>query len=132
MKKYIFYISILCALFYTACQKDEIITSKPGEAISPVTNLEHSILDTNINLTWKLPATLQADIIKPVSVFIIMSVDGQNKGNVVLENAPETYTYSPYDAEKKYKFTVKVMGKVDTKSPTVSNLRYSPGQTISF
>lgn len=132
MKKYIFYISILCALFYTACQKDEIITSKPGEAISPVTNLEHSILDTNINLTWKLPATLPADIIKPVSVFISISVDGQNNGNVVLENAPEIYTYSPYDSEKKYKFTVKVMGRVDAKTPNVSNLRYSPGQTISF
>lgn len=132
MKKYFIYISILSALFYTACQKDEIITSKPGEPIGPVTNLEHSASDTNINLTWKLPATLPADIIKPVSVFITTSIDGQNKGNAVLDNAPETYTFSPYDAAKKYRFTVKVMGKVDTKSPNVSSLRYSPGQTVSF
>ncbi|MEJ7682764.1 MAG: DUF4945 domain-containing protein [Segetibacter sp.] len=132
MKKHIFYISVLCVLFCSACYKEEIITSKPGEPIGAVTNLEHAVSDSNINLTWKLPATLPADIIKPVSVFIQISVDGQNRGSVVLENAPETYTYTPYEAAKKYKFTVKVMGKVDTKNPAVSNLRYSPGQTVSF
>lgn len=132
MKKNIFYISILCALFCSACYKEDIITSKPGEPIGAVTNLAHSVSDSNINLTWKLPSSLPNDIIKPVSVLIIISVDGQNRGNVIIENAPENYTYSPYDAEKKYKFTVKVMGKVDTKDPIVSNLRYSPGQTVSF
>lgn len=132
MKKHIFYISILCVLFCSACYKEEIITSKPGQPIGTVTNLEHSISDSNINLTWKLPSSLPNDIIKPVSVLMIVSIDDQNKGSMVLENAPESYTYTPYDPAKKYKFTVKVMGKVDTKDPNVSNLRYSPGQTVSF
>lgn len=132
MKKHIFYISVLCVLFCSACYKDEILTSKPGQPIDVVTNLDHAVSDSNINLTWKLPATLPADIIKPVSVFIQISVDGQNRGSVVLENAPEMYTYSPYEASKTYKFTVKVMGRVDTKDPAVSNLRYSAGQTVSF
>lgn len=132
MKKYIFYISILSVLFYSACNKDDIITSKPGKPISPVTNLAYSISDSNINLTWKLPSALPDDIIPPVSVLIKISIDGQNRGTLVLENAPENYTFSPYDPAKTYRFTVKVMGKVNTQDKNFSNLRYSPGETISF
>jgi len=132
MKKSIFYISILCVLLCSACYKEDIITSKPGEPIGPVTNLQHAVADSSINLTWKLPVALPADIIKPVSVFIQISIDGQNRGSLVIDNAPENYTYSPYDAAKNFKFTLKVIGKVDTSDPNVSNTRYSPGETVSF
>jgi hypothetical protein len=129
MKKYIFYFSMVLIVLSSACKKYDIITSKPGEQISPVTNLSSSVSGNNIILNWKLPATLPGDIIKPVSVSVQISVDGQSKGSVILENAPESYTYSPYDGSKSYKFTVKVVGKVDTDDKNFSNLRYSLGET---
>ena len=132
MKRNIFYISILLLLVFTGCKKEGMITSKPGESINPVTNLQGAVTNNSINLTWKLPTTLPNDIVKPVSVLINISMDGQNRGTVTLENAPESYIYTPYDASKKYKFTVKVIGAVNTTDPNVSNLRYSLGQTIAI
>jgi hypothetical protein len=132
MKKYIFYISILGFLLVSACKKEKIIDSKPGEQISPVTNLQHSESGNQVNLTWALPPVLPDDVVQPVSVSIQISVDGQNKGTEILENAPVSYIYSPYDPSKKYRFTVKVVGKVNTTDPSLSNLRYSLGETMSF
>lgn len=132
MKKIIFYTSILFLLVFSGCKKESMITSKPGEPIGTITDLQNTVSDGSINLTWKLPATLPGDIVKPVSVLIAISIDGQNRGTVLLENAPENYIYTPYDSSKKYKFTIKVVGNVDTTDPYVSNLRYSLGQTITI
>lgn len=132
MKKYIFCILIFCVLFCSGCYEDEIIDSKPGEAIDVVTNLEYDIAGSNVNLTWDLPATYPDDVIEPVSVLIRITVDGQSGGTVVLEEAPTSYTFSPYDSSKEYRFTVKVMGEVDTSDPNVSDLRYSLGETVAF
>lgn len=132
MKKNVFYILILSILFCSGCYKDEIIDSKPGEAIDPVSNLEYSIADENVILTWDLPSTYPDDIVEPVSVQIRTSIDGQSGGTVVLEEAPESYTFSSYDSSKEYRFTVKVIGAVDTSDPYVSDLRYSLGQTVAL
>ncbi|MBF9255727.1 DUF4945 domain-containing protein [Pontibacter sp. 172403-2] len=132
MKKYIFYISIICVLFAAGCKEEDIVLSKPGEPIAPVTNLDYTISGSDAILTWDLPSTLPDDIIEPVSVFIRISVDGQSAGTLVVDDAPESFVYSPYDASKKYKFTVKVQGKVDTTDPYRSDLRLSPGTTVAF
>jgi len=131
MKKNIYYISILLFFLFSGCKKDEIISSKPGESISPVTNLQGSIAGNKVNLNWKLPSSLPKDIVTPVSVLILTSIDGINKGTLVLENAPENYIYTSFDPSKKYKFTIKVIGSVNTEDPFVSNLRYSPGETVA-
>jgi hypothetical protein len=130
MKKYIFCISILSILFCTSCKKYEIINSKPGTPISPVTNLAYAITNNNVNLTWNLPSTLPDDIIKPVSVLIEISKDGVSMDPVTLENEPTSYTYSSYDSSSKYSFTVKIVGNVNTTNINVSNLRYSLGETV--
>lgn len=133
MKKYFFYIPILSFLLICfSCQDEDILLSKPGEAIDPVTNLDYSIAGDKVNLTWKLPSTLPNDIIEPVSVQIKISIDGQNKGARILENAPESFTFSSYDPSKKYRFTVKLKANVDTTDPHVSDLRYSLGNTIGL
>jgi len=132
MKKYLFYISILCVLLCSGCKEEDIILSKPGESIAPVTNLEYTISGTDAILTWNLPATLPADVVEPVSVFIRISKDGQSAGTQVIDNAPETFTYPLYDPAKQYKFTVKVQGEVNTTDPYRSKLRLSPGNTIAF
>lgn len=132
MKKYVVYISILSVLFCSSCYEDEIIDSKPGESIDPVSNLEYSISSDNVILTWNLPSTYPDDIIEPVLVQIRILIDGQSGGTVVLERAPESYTFSPYDSSKEYRFTVKVMAEVDTSDPHVSDLRYSLGKTVAL
>jgi hypothetical protein len=131
MKNYIFYISFLCLLFFVGCREEEILTSKPGESIAPVTNLQHTISGNSATLTWKLPATFPADIIQPVSVLVIKTEDERSAGTEVLADAPESLTL-PYDPAKKYKFTVKVQGVVNSTDPNVSKLRLSLGQTVAF
>jgi hypothetical protein len=132
MKRYICYVAILSVLFCFGCQKEEILRSKPGEAMAPVTDLKYAITGSEATLTWELPATFSEDIVKPVSVLIKITVDGQNGGTQVLPNAPERFTYSPYDPAKGYKFTVKVQGAVNTQDPARSKLRISPGKTVAF
>ena len=132
MKKCLFYISIVCLMCCTSCRKEEIILSKPGEPIAPVTNLQYSIAGDKATLTWALPAALPEDIVKPVSVLIRVSVDGRNAGTYVVEDTPVSYTYSPYDPSKQYKFTVKAQGAVNTTDPYRSKLRISLGNTIVF
>ena len=132
MKRYVFYISLLAVFFCAGCQKEEILTDKPGEAVAPVTDLKYAISGSEATLTWKLPATFAEDIIKPVSVMVKITVDGQNGGTQVLDNNPERFTYAGYDPAKEYRFTVKVQGAVDTQDPYRSKLRLSPGTTIAF
>jgi hypothetical protein len=132
MKKYLFYLSILSVLFLYSCQDEEILLSKPGEAIDPVTDLDYSIVDDKVNLKWKLPSSFPDDIIQPVSVHIRISSNGQNAGTEVIEGDPASFTFSPYDTSKEYKFTVKVMADVDTENPHESDLRYSLGNTIKL
>lgn len=131
MKNYIFYISMLCLLLCNSCQEEEILTSKPGESIAPVTNLKHAISGNSVTLTWNLPETYPADMIQPVSVLVIRTEDGRSAGTQVLPNAPKSLTH-PYNPARKYKFTVKVQAPVNSTDPNVSKLRISLGQTANF
>lgn len=133
MKNYIFYISIMCFTLFCSCDNEELITSKSGIHLDPVTNLEHSIAGKEAVLAWDLPSNIDEKIITPISVQIDISIDGKKEGgSVVLEDNPKSYNYSSYDPSKKYRFTVKAMASVDTSDPNVSDLLYSLGNTISF
>jgi hypothetical protein len=132
MKRYIFCISILSLLFCAGCQKEEILTSKPGDLVAPVTDLKVAVAGDQVELTWKLPTAYPADLVKPVSVLVKITKDGQNAGTQVLDNNPERFTYSGYDASKSYRITVKVQGAVNTTDPGRSKLRISPGTTVAF
>lgn len=126
---------LFAALFFLllqGCVSDDIIDAKPGEALPPVENLQYNIQGSAVELTWELPQAIPADIVLPVSVQVRVSVDGQNNGTFVLENAPESYTYTSFDPAKSYRFTVKAVGVVNTTEPHISNIRYSLGKTLSF
>jgi len=131
MKNYIFYISMVCLLLCASCKDEEILSSKPGESIAPVTNLKHAISGTTTTLTWDLPTAFPADIVQPVSVLVQRYENGLSVGSQVLANAPKSVTY-PYNATKKYKYIVKVQSAVNSTDPYVSKLRISPGQTVNF
>lgn len=129
-------ISVLFAalffILFQGCVSDDIIDSKPGEAMPPVDNLEYDIQGSEVELTWDLPQSIPEDVIRPLSVQVRVTADGQNSGTFVLENNPESYTYTSYDPAKSYRFTVKVIGGVDTTEPHISNIRYSLGKTVTF
>jgi len=132
MKRIILHLSFWSLLFLSGCGEDGIVDSKPGEPIDPVTNLEYSVADSDgeVTLTWELPSSFPENIIQPVSIHVRVKTDGITASTQVLENAPESYIHSSYDSSKEYRFTVKVMGSVDTSEPHISNLRYSPGKTV--
>lgn len=130
MKSITLYIIVLGLVFLSGCSEDGIVDSKPGDPIDSVTNLEFSIDTSGVKLTWKLPSSFPEDIIQPVSVFIRVKTDGITADTKELGDAPESYTYTSYDPSKEYRFTVKVMGRVDTDEPHVSDLRYSLGKTV--
>lgn len=135
MKKSIFYISILSMMFCFGCYEEELITSKPGgEIIGPVTNLDYSIVEEGVHLTWDLPSSYPEDVIEPVNVEINVSVDGIEEGGAItLVEAPTSYTFTEYDPSKKYRFTVKIFANVDiTGEPYASGLTYSLGKTLEL
>lgn len=131
MKKVAFLILISSVFMFSACEY-EIIDSKPGESISPVTNLSYTVSGDEAILTWDLPLSYPDDIVQPVSVMIRITRDGNNAGTVLLDDAPESYTYDSYDPSQTFKFIVKVRGEVDTDDPNVSDVRYSLGTTVEF
>lgn len=130
MRKKVFYMAILCILIFSGCKDYEIIDSKPGAPIDAVTNLASTISGNNVTLSWTLPTSYPNDILQPVSVMVAININGQLVETKEVLNTPISFTYSSYDLSKKYRFTVKVKGNVDTKDLTFSNLRYSLGQTV--
>tara|TARA_R100001369_G_C3272671_1_gene160350 strand:- start:365 stop:775 length:411 start_codon:yes stop_codon:yes gene_type:complete len=136
MKKIVFYISVCSLILFCGCYDDSPIESKPGESIDPVTNLQANIREgeeEDIVLNWDLPSDYPEDVIEPVSVHIQVKIDGRREGgDIVLDSAPETYTYSPYDESMNYSFTVKVLAIVETSEPHESDLRYSLGETVEL
>ena len=115
-----------------SCRDEDVLLSKPGEPIQPVSNLGSSFFGPDVILTWELPQDYPDDVVQPVSVMVRVTIDGHNEGDVILENAPTSYTHPGYDPAKAYKFTVKVRGEVETDDPAESDLRYSLGQTVNL
>ena len=130
MKNKISIIICCITLSITGCYDRDIIETKPGNTIDPVTNLNYTIDGNNVILTWNLPTQYPDDIILPVSVLIRVYVDDVLKSSPNLTDAPITYTYSSYDVTKSFIFVVKVVGDVDTDDPNVSSTRYSPGEYV--
>jgi hypothetical protein len=134
-------------LFILSACGYEIIDSKPGDPINAISNLNYSISGSEITLTWDLPSSYPGDIIQPVSIFIrvtkqkkespseeypLYNPSALNAGTFTLDEAPERFIYNQYDPNYIYRFTVKVMAKVDVKSPNVSDLRYSEGAIVEI
>ena len=145
MKNIVLYI-FLIGMFAVGCSEYDVLDSKPGESIDPVTNLAANVVDTTAVLTWTLPSSYPVDIVKPVSVVIqIYTVDQgstpsllglMSVGSVAVADAPTTYTYADYDSGETYKFVVKVKGTVDVskyEDPDYqSSIRFSEGVSVTL
>lgn len=128
--KNIFHLAICSILLLlSGCYDREVIDSKEGEPLDPVTNLAYTIDGENVNLSWTLPSSYPSDIITPVSVQIKVYRNNVLFSTVTVPDDPLTYTYKPYSSTNVYRFVVKVTASVDTTDPNKSKLRYSPGVT---
>src|SRR5690606_38028876 len=106
-------VAALC-LVLSSCVSDDIIDSKPGDALAPVEILLNIVQGSSKQLTMDITSYVSSDVIQTVSVQIRVAIEGQSGGTFVLDNAPESFLYSGYDPLKTYRFTVKVLGEVDT------------------
>ncbi|WP_137404444.1 DUF4945 domain-containing protein [Echinicola rosea] len=130
MKTKLIYL-LMMGIFCLGCQDDDILMSKPGEPVDPVSNLEYTLEEQEVTLAWDLPSSYPADVVQPVMVHISISINGQNAGTQVLDNDPVSFAY-PYDPENTYKFIVKVLADIETSDEFESDIRYSLGNTVNF
>ncbi len=129
-----FYI-VLCGVFLfllSGCYDRDLIESKDGEPLNPITGLTYAINGTNVNLSWTLPSSYPSDIIQPVSVVLYVYRNGTLVSTITVPDAATSYTYNSYSASNTYRIIVKVQGSVDTDDSNQSNLRLSPGVTVVF
>ncbi len=128
MKKYYLLILFIIAASLTGCYDREILDSKEGESIDPVSNLSFTTTEPEVVFTWNLPSGYPADIIQPVSVVVTIYRDDVKISTITLADAPTTYTYTAYSSANTYRFIFKVRAEVDTDDPNMSSLRYSSGK----
>jgi hypothetical protein len=126
MKK-LFIACLVLAALLTGCEDRQIIDSKEGESISPVTGLNYTVNEPEVVFTWQMPSSFPQDILQPVSVFVTVYKDNKKVTTVTLTDAPTTYTYSGYNSASIYRFIFKVRGDVNTDDLNESKLRYSSG-----
>jgi hypothetical protein len=132
MKYRILVIICTIGLLMSGCYDRDIIDSKPGEPIEPVTDLTYMVSDDNVILSWGLPSEYPADIIQPVSILVKVYENDILINTITIPDAPVSYTYNPYDNEKPYRFIIKVVGNVDTTDPYLATTRYSPGAFVKL
>lgn len=121
---------LIIAALLTSCTDRQIIDSKEGESISPVTGLNYSLNEPQVIFTWQMPSSYPQDIIQPVSVFLTIYKDNKKVSTITLPDAPTTYTYTTYNSASTYRFIFKVMGDVDTDDLNESKRRYSSGSVV--
>lgn len=138
---------ILSLLFEISSCGYDVLDSKPGDPINTVSNLNYTISGSQVTLTWDLPTSYPNDVIQPVSIFIrvtkgskdnisneypLYNPNALNAGTFTIDDAPTSFVYDQYDPNFTYRFTVKVMARINVESVNFSNLRYSPGITIEI
>jgi effector-binding domain-containing protein len=130
MKK-ILYLSVCSLLLLVfGCYDREILDSKEGESIDPVTNLSYIVNGDQVTLMWDLPSHYPDDIVQPASVFIDIFKDGINISSLTLGGAPTTCTIGSYSPSSTFRYIVKVFAYVNTTDPNMSGSRYSLGEVV--
>lgn len=123
---------IILAASVTGCYDRDILESKEGESLDPITNLTYNANAPDVIFNWDLPASYPDDILHPVSVFLTVFQDDLKIFTTVISDGPTTYTYSEYDTGVVYRFIFKVQADVNSSDPNLSNLRYSEGSFVEL
>lgn len=135
--KIIHYAGVLLLVTVAACTDRDILESKPGVSLPPVTGLSLSADTPYVELSWKIPAGLPEEIQQPVDIYvevneILSPTRAVRIFSTVLPEAPTSFSYQLPDALKKYHLTVKVHGRTKTADPNYSGEIYSEGQTVVY
>ena len=131
MKKLIYTLILSLAVISFSCTGN-ILTSKEGDPLDPVENLDYALVDEVVTLTWSLPAQYPSDIIQPVSVRVDIYCDGNLMENPIVTDSPVLFSYNGYVPGKTYRFVVKVRGEVNTDDPYMATVRLSPGRIVAL
>ena len=138
MKTFLYTCALMLMTGISACTDRDILESKPGVILPPVSNLGmEKDGEKGVILTWDIPTSLPAEINQPVSVFIQVSeitspTTAVPVFNTTLSDAPSTFLYEVPDAEKTYHLTVKLYAKTKNTDENYSSDIYSGGQTVVY
>jgi hypothetical protein len=136
MKTAYLYIFSLVVFFCSCAQKD-ILNSKQGTSLPPVTNLALEKADSNrVILTWQIPGAIPGNINQPLGVYIEVNQEVNRRllsqFSITLPGAPTSYTYKLPDSSKVYHLTVKLSGTTTSSDINYSNSILSLGQTVIY
>jgi hypothetical protein len=120
---------------FTACER-EILDKKSGVSLPAVSNLALADgADSMVTLTWQMPTDIDPNILQPLNIYIEVKEEVSAYRvvpifNTTLAGAPTSFDYKLEDPAKKYRFTVKVNGMVNSTDINYSNNIFSLGQTV--
>lgn len=139
MRKLLLFIGAVFLLTgHYACTKSTGDLQKPGISLPVVTDLAlQKITADSVNITWKIPANLPAEIQQPLSVYVevnevITTMKTVNAATVTLPDAATIYAFKLPNPASTYHFTVKLFGVSKKVDVNYSSNIYSPGQTVVY
>jgi hypothetical protein len=124
----------LIAIQFTGCYDRDIIELKEFDHSLPkVENLEYTKQGNQVNLTWKIPATVSADFKRPLEVSIQVVENNIYRQKVIVANENTSASIAT-TASKKYRFVVKLLGYLtdQAREEGKTDRVYSEGQIIEI
>lgn len=111
MKQVINLLMVVSSIFlFNNCYDRGIINSKDfNHSLPKVNNLDYTLQDEVITLTWKIPDKISPDFKKPLEINIQKIEDNIYKDNITVTDDIISYDYS-IDRDKSYRFIVKLKG----------------------
>lgn len=120
------------AIQFTGCYDRDIIDLKEfNHSLPKVENLEYTKQGDQVNLTWKIPATVPADFKRPLEVSIQVVENNVYRQKIVVGNENTSASIAT-NATKKYRFVVKLLGYLtdQAREEGKTDRVYSEGQVI--
>ncbi len=111
---------LIIVLLFTSCYDRDIIDSKEfNHSIPTVENLQCTNDGNSVKLTWDIPSTIPDDIKRPIEVQIQVVENDIYRQKVTLAEVNPGKATINVDADKKYRFIVKLQGFIKDESRAV-------------
>lgn len=122
---------LLLVLLASSCIDREILESKDGVVLPPVTGLRSTIQDNkNITVSWINPTTIPDAVQRPISIYVQVYRGGTLEYQRALPDEPDSWQYTLAEPDDKYRVVIKTYGYLKEKETGKSDEIYSLGQTI--
>lgn len=130
----VFLLLLLSVQFY-GCTDREVIDGKGIHYTLPkVDNLKYTKVGNDVTLSWTMPNNVPEVFKRPLSVSIQKIENGIYTEKQLIEKEGTTSNKITLDANKTYRFVVKVVGslKSDAEQPGISSTIYSDGVVLEI